>query len=134
MLYIDFSLSLPLSFSLQPLTPRELKVIKQQQKLLEKLQKKAQKEADRRRQQEDKKRRRDRKGKKGKVSIDFVYIGYSFQYLLVHHKISIQPSRLRVASSLGPLPAYWRKALHKHLFGLAFIEFSFFFGIPDSDG
>ena len=64
--YLSLSLSLSLS---QPLTPRELKIIKQQQKLLEKLQKKAQKEADRRRQQEDKKRRRERKGKKGKVSL-----------------------------------------------------------------
>jgi len=43
----------------QPFTSREVKMIKQQQKLLEKLQKKAEKEADRRRKQEARRRRRD---------------------------------------------------------------------------
>ena len=43
----------------QPFTSREVKLIKQQQKLLEKLEKKANKEAERRRKQEAKQRRRE---------------------------------------------------------------------------
>ncbi len=51
----------------QPLTPRDIKLIKQQQKLLQKLQRKLDKEAQQRRRQDEKKRRREetRKGRKG---------------------------------------------------------------------
>ena len=52
----------------QPLTARDIKLIKQQQKLLQKLQRKLDKEAAQRRRQEEKKRKREeaRKGKKAK--------------------------------------------------------------------
>ena len=90
---MDMSCSLILSLSLsQPLTPRELKIIKQQQKLLEKLQKKAQKEADRRRQQEDKKRRRERKGKKGKVSLACLSYMYYAKCMVIHVGIQYNPA------------------------------------------
>lgn len=59
-----YLLTLPAHFScthahIQPFTSREVKLIKQQQKLLEKLEKKANKEAERRRKQEAKRRRRE---------------------------------------------------------------------------
>lgn len=60
---------IPRPLTLQPLTPRDIKIIKQQQKLLQKLQRKLDKEAEQRRKQEEKRRRREeaelrRKGKK----------------------------------------------------------------------
>ena len=64
-------------YCLQPLTPRDIKLIKQQQKLLQKLQKKVEREAEQRRRQEEKKRKREeeqqrkdkKKGKKWKAQV-----------------------------------------------------------------
>ena len=54
---------------LQVFTPKQLKLIKQQQKLLDKLQKKTEREAERRRRSDARQRKREegrRKGKKNK--------------------------------------------------------------------
>ena len=57
-------------------TPKQLKLIKQQQKLLDKLQKKTEREAERRRRSEVRRKRREETRKKGKKNKNNKVSGY----------------------------------------------------------
>ena len=105
---------------MQPLTPRDIKLIKQQQKLLEKLNKKIQREQEQRRRQEEKKMKRleeevrkregKKRGKKGKqVFCVCIEVSMFIKHLLKHFITMLEhTTHLTLANILrGQHPIYF---------------------------